>query len=287
MKVQIGYDAHRLENIIFPGKIEVELVKICLVKDQRPFFSIIIPTLNEELFLPRLLEDLIKQSFRDFEVIVIDGQSTDRTIKEAKRFNSKLPLLKIFQSPKRGLACQRNFGGGKAAGKYLLFFDADGKVDPSFLKKLNKTLVKKPYGIFSAWMKPDSNKLVDNILVSIANLITLFTTLIKKPRFCGAFTGCSQQAFIGAKGFNETIVMNEDYDFSCRCAQLGFKCKFYLIPKSYFSFRRFRREGYLAPIAKYTWAGLLFTFKGTNYHFGLEYKMGGTNYKQNKQGWKK
>jgi len=50
----------------------------------KPFFSIVIPTLNEEKCLPRLLDDLTQQKEKDFEVIVIDGRSDDQTVKKAK-----------------------------------------------------------------------------------------------------------------------------------------------------------------------------------------------------------
>ena len=60
---------------------------------QRPFFSIIIPSLNEEKYLPLLLEDLSQQTFKSFEVIIIDGKSEDKTIELAKTFNKKLQYL--------------------------------------------------------------------------------------------------------------------------------------------------------------------------------------------------
>ena len=50
------------------------------VKKTEPFFSIIIPTLNEEKYLPLLLSDLEHQLFTDFEVIVVDGKSADKTV---------------------------------------------------------------------------------------------------------------------------------------------------------------------------------------------------------------
>jgi len=49
----------------------------------KPFFSIIIPALNEEKYLPHLLDDLTKQTFRDFEVILVDGNSSDATVAKA------------------------------------------------------------------------------------------------------------------------------------------------------------------------------------------------------------
>ena len=58
----------------------------------QPFFSVVIPTLNEEKYLPRLLENLSKQTFSEFEVTVVDGSSEDETVKEAKKWQKKLDL---------------------------------------------------------------------------------------------------------------------------------------------------------------------------------------------------
>ncbi|MFH1244651.1 MAG: glycosyltransferase, partial [bacterium] len=53
---------------------------------KKPFFSLIIPALNEAKYLPLLLDDLSKQTFLDFEVIVVDGNSDDQTVAKAKSF---------------------------------------------------------------------------------------------------------------------------------------------------------------------------------------------------------
>ena len=58
---------------------------------KKPFFSIIIPALNEEKYLPLLLSDLAKQTMRDFEVVVVDGKSEVKTVVTAKSFAKSLP----------------------------------------------------------------------------------------------------------------------------------------------------------------------------------------------------
>ena len=95
-----------------------------------PLFSIIIPTLNEELFLPTLLVSLTEQSFGDFEVIVIDGSSADKTVAIASSFEKKLPRLEIIVSKIAGLPLQRNLGAKAARGSYFIFVDADSVLFP-------------------------------------------------------------------------------------------------------------------------------------------------------------
>jgi len=87
----------------------------------QPFFSIVIPTLDEESFLPTLLTSLSKQTLTDFEVIVADGNSQDKTKAIACSFADYLPGFKFINISKRRVSIQRNTGVQAAQGKYLLF----------------------------------------------------------------------------------------------------------------------------------------------------------------------
>ena len=81
--------------------------------------SIIIATKNEENNISRLLRSLKEQTFRDFETIIVDNNSSDQTKKIASKFTSKI----FIHGPER--STQRNYGLEKAIGKYILFLDAD------------------------------------------------------------------------------------------------------------------------------------------------------------------
>ena len=97
-------------------------------------FSIIIPTLNEERYLPNLLNDLDNQQTRNFEVIIVDGKSEDQTREEALQFARKFPF-KFIQSPKRNLSYQRNLGAKNSNGKYFFFFDAYSSISSNLTQK--------------------------------------------------------------------------------------------------------------------------------------------------------
>lgn len=100
-----------------------------------PRMSVIIPTLNEEAFLPRMLHGLSKQTFKDFEVIVVDGGSTDKTAKIAKEFG-----VRFFQIRKKGCPVARNFGAQKAKSDILVMTDADVVHPPTWLENFYKDL---------------------------------------------------------------------------------------------------------------------------------------------------
>jgi glycosyltransferase involved in cell wall biosynthesis len=95
------------------------------------FFSVIIPALNEEHFLPRLLRSLQKQQFTNFEVILVDSESKDKTISEAKKFGKYFPLT-ILTNTKRNVSRSRNMGAEKANGEYIFFIDADNSINSNF-----------------------------------------------------------------------------------------------------------------------------------------------------------
>ena len=99
------------------------------------FFSVIIPTLNEEKFLPKLLKSLGKQTFRDFEVFVIDGGSEDKTEYVFGKHSKHLPSSKFIHSEVKNVGFQRNLGAKNASGKYLVFLDADVDVEQTFLEE--------------------------------------------------------------------------------------------------------------------------------------------------------
>src|ERR1035437_2498822 len=102
--------------------------------------SIIIPALNEEHYLPRLLQSIVKQDYRGkLEVIVVDGGSKDNTVKLAGEFKEKIKDL-IIASTSKGISHQRNFGAEKAKYKYLMFLDADTFLPEHFLSKITQKI---------------------------------------------------------------------------------------------------------------------------------------------------
>ena len=81
----------------------------------KPFFSVVIPTYNQGDLLKKCLETVVKQSFKNYEVIVIDNHSNDNTQKIIKKFKKKIIYKKIKN---RGvIARSRNYGIKKSNGK--------------------------------------------------------------------------------------------------------------------------------------------------------------------------
>ncbi|MBR9678276.1 MAG: glycosyltransferase [Nanoarchaeota archaeon] len=99
--------------------------------------SVIIIARNEEEHIESCLESLKKQSFKDFETILIDDGSSDNTVKKAKKFK-----VKVLEGKGKGRAHARNLGVSKAKNPILAFLDADAVADKEWLKNLLKNFEK-------------------------------------------------------------------------------------------------------------------------------------------------
>jgi len=98
--------------------------------------SIVIPTYNEEKYLPHLLKAIKRQTFKDYEIIVSDNHSKDKTRVIAKQFGCK-----IVDGGLPGKA--RNNGAKVAKGKYIFFLDADVVFGPTYIEQMLKKLKEK------------------------------------------------------------------------------------------------------------------------------------------------
>lgn len=245
-----------------------------MIAKRSPFFSVIIPALNEEKYLPILLDDLSKQTTREFEVIIIDGKSEDKTVERAKTFKDKLPSLVILSSDIRNVSVQRNLGAKNAKGKYLLFNDADNRLPEYFLEGIKYQLHVKPFDLFTCWFDPDSKERSDKTLATYMNLIVEAGSLISNPAAYGALIGCRTSSFGKIGGFNAEIGFAEDTEFVNRGFKKGFSFGVFHEPRFIYSFRRFRKMGKLKSIQKYAILNLKFL---TNQKVDQkkEYPMGG------------
>ncbi|WP_170272178.1 glycosyltransferase [Clostridium tarantellae] len=101
------------------------------------FLSIIIPMYNTENYICKCLSSLNNQSYKDFEVILVDDGSKDNSFKIAKEYLKNVDFsYKIFHQSNSGVSKTRNFAMEKAEGKYLIFLDSDDYVDCNLVKKL-------------------------------------------------------------------------------------------------------------------------------------------------------
>jgi glycosyltransferase involved in cell wall biosynthesis len=209
----------------------------------KPRFSVIIPTLNEEKFLPKLLASLAIQTDKDFEVIVVDGLSKDKTIDVANSFSSKLPHLQVAVSKKASLPLQRNLGAKYAQGEWLVFVDADSIFMPYFIDRIRVFITTTQPKVFFTWALPDSDSVHDAIFTLLTNIGWESNILFNRPVTPGPLTIIRKDIYNSFGGYNETQAFNEDVEFGLRLAKNGIMLTVLRETLYVWSMRRFRREG--------------------------------------------
>lgn len=242
-----------------------------------PFFSIVTPTLNEEHYIPKLLKDLEIQKEKNFEIIIVDSQSKDKT-KEAVLQFKKLPL-RYFENDLKNVSVQRNFGAFRAHGKYLVFLDADTRITPGFTHKLQQIILKKKGLFFIPKIKTDDPVTETQTVVDILNFIVEFTLNSSRPFALGGGMIFERNFFVLLGGFDETMPIGEDFDIAQRSVKWGVRGKFIRELAVTYSLRRLRREGKLKVYYKYFLSVIQYLIHGKNRGNLIEYEMGGQQYK--------
>lgn len=175
-------------------------------------FSIIIPTYNEEDYLPVLLDSIKEQDFKDYEVIVADANSTDRTREIAEEYGCTVV--------DGGLpAVGRNNGAEVATGELLLFLDSDLQLTEDYLAKVLYEFKMEHLGIAITQMLPMSNKIEDKLYHDFANYVMIGVENIK-PHGAGCYgIIAKRQLHEKCGGFDESLTYGEDTDYIERLAK--------------------------------------------------------------------
>ncbi len=225
-------------------------------------FSILVPTLNEERYVGRLLDSLVNQTHTDFEIVVVDAQSDDKTVDVVKKYHKRLNL-KVISSKQRNISYQRNLAAKSAVSDHLIFFDADVIVETRFLEKVHTFLNQNKIQFASSWVLPMSRRLIDRIIFGLFNRLYLELAKHLVPGGAGAFLYVHKKAFGAVKGFDTSTNFGEDFDLVKRLHRLGFKYHLFRDPAIEFSVRRLDREGRLFFIYKMLRSGIYYHLHGT------------------------
>ena len=234
--------------------------------------SIIIPTLNEENYLPLLLKSLKNQTYKNFEVIVADAGSKDKTCQVAKRWGCK-----IIEG---GMpAVGRNRGAEVAKGDILVFLDSDVVLPREFLEETLNEFKKRKLDIASSYIQVLSDKNIDALMYDIANLY-LGVSQFFKPKAAGHFIMVKKKIHNQVGGFDETIKVAEDFDYIQRASKIG-KFRYLTSCRIPVSVRRLDQEGRMTMATKYALIGLYFELFGGIKSDIFKYKFG--HYKEKKK----
>lgn len=98
--------------------------------------SVIVPVYNAECCLPRCIDSILAQSYRNFELLLIDDGSKDRSSAICDEYSERDDRIKVFHKDNGGVSSARNLGLDKAQGEWITFVDSDDSVSVSYLENL-------------------------------------------------------------------------------------------------------------------------------------------------------
>ncbi|UCE16622.1 MAG: glycosyltransferase [Candidatus Bathyarchaeota archaeon] len=172
--------------------------------------------MNEEDYLERCLISLKNQEgYDNFEIIVVDGGSSDDTVKIAKKYANK-----IIISQEKSPSIQRNLGAKIAMGDILAFIDADTVASKFWLKGIVKTFQDQSITGVTGPLLP-LEKIKRLYLYNLANTLQKILVKIHYPVFWGASCAFRTNAFWKIEGFDEKLLTSEDHDISLRIKKIG------------------------------------------------------------------
>lgn len=99
-------------------------------------FSVVVPIYNVERFLPKCIESIIYQTYRDLEIILVNDGSPDHCLQIAERYAEKDDRIKVISQDNGGLSAARNTGLSAATGEYVSFIDSDDWIEPDMFEEL-------------------------------------------------------------------------------------------------------------------------------------------------------
>lgn len=232
----LGFETMRAENRIVEATWASPPYKVT-----GPLVSVIIPTYNEEKYLPSLLSSLTNQTYDNIEVLVVDNISEDSTVRIAEESGAK-----IFVNPDFNIGKSRNVGANNSHGEILVFIDADTIPENIAIEKTVQSILGGMALVYT------NHCCIDSTFQSLMRVSSgIFSP--KLMNVSGCYLGVSREAFMEIGGFDESALAQEgrgeDVEFATAIARtFGLdKIGYFRTVYSATSARRQKAEGYLVP----------------------------------------
>lgn len=182
----------------------------------QPFFTVIIPTYNREGMIGRAVEHVLNQSFRDFELIVVDDGSTDNSNAVLAQFDDD--RLTVIYQENKGRSVARNLGITHSTGQFICFQDSDDIWEKNHLSNLHVEASQhsEPIFLFThlIWRYPDKDvlrKMPDPDLFETPAMYAVHEEV-------STITVCISRSILNEFQFDPVLVINEDLHLWARIA---------------------------------------------------------------------
>ncbi len=230
---------HFRNKAIDSAKVRKE--SLSLQKFREMLFSVIIPVYNRPQEVDELLESLCHQTFKDFEVVVVEDGSTEKCDTVCQKYDNHLPVNYYFKS-NSGPGPSRNYGAERSQGEYLIILDSDVIVPENYLEIIQQELDREPCDAFGG---PDrAHTSFTPIQKAINYAMTSFFTTggirggkKKMDKFYPrSFNMGIKKSVYEALGGFAPMRYGEDIDLSTRIFQGGYTCR--LFPEAFVYHKR-------------------------------------------------
>lgn len=188
-----------------------------------PFFSVIIPLYNKEKFVADAVNSVLQQTFVDFEIIIVEDCSTDKSLEVVSKIQSdKIKFL--HHDKNKGLSASRNTGIRNSNANFITFLDADDVWKPNYLAKIKSLIHQFPEAKLFA---TNYEELYPNNLVLLPKnnssnfkndtiISDFFQTSLAQPLYCSCSLCVEKSVFDEIGFYDEKISFGEDVDFNIR-----------------------------------------------------------------------
>lgn len=184
-------------------------------------FSIIIPLYNKELSVKNTIKSVLNQSFKEFEIIVVNDGSTDKSVEKAKEISDE--RIKIIDQENQGVSAARNRGIKEAKFHWIIFLDADDLWLDNHLQEINRLISKYPtFQVFASSYRRSDNKVIKLWREDVEDYIVddYFYGMLHQHIVC---TGCiviRSAIFDMIDAFNPALEIGEDIELWGRIGKL-------------------------------------------------------------------
>ncbi len=181
--------------------------------------SVIVPVYNTQNYLPKCLESLQKQTYTNFEVILVNDGSTDESGKICDEFAEKDERIKVEHLTNKGVSFARNVGLDLATGEFISFVDSDDTVEKNFLEILHNNFIDNVDIVICGYNSCNQNGRVETVYKAQQDEVLLtrdetIETMLYGKIFAGhCWNKMFRKSVLGELRFREDILIYEDLLF--------------------------------------------------------------------------
>lgn len=139
-----------------------------------PLISIIVPVYNVEEYLPKCLDSIINQTYKNLEIIVVNDGSTDNSGKICDEYGERDYRIMVIHKANRGVSSSRNIGIKNASGEYILFVDSDDEIEKDYVNVMARAVTNSDCDLVISNITDIFNKTEKKRIINTENLSGIF-----------------------------------------------------------------------------------------------------------------